>query len=103
MLKKGNDELLEHAKKRKVEAKIFELQEAMVERGYTDAEIEAKVSCAARLSHCCFFANSMFTDPCTSLYEFVAASNALTDVQCRCIVTCTGHSCSRRARRACAK
>jgi hypothetical protein len=40
---KGNDELLEHAKKRKVEAKIFELQEAMVERGYTDAEIEAKV------------------------------------------------------------
>eukprot|EP00953_Heterococcus_sp_UTEX-ZZ885_P038288 19656-Heterococcus_DN1.PRE.4 len=44
MLKKGNDELLEHAKKRKVEAKIFELQEAMVERGYTDAEIEAKVT-----------------------------------------------------------
>ena len=26
-----------------VEAKIFELQEAMAERGYSDAEIEAKV------------------------------------------------------------
>lgn len=28
-----------------MEAKIFELQEAMAERGYTDAEIEEKVRC----------------------------------------------------------
>lgn len=29
-----------------IEAKIFELQEAMAERGYSDAEIEAKVGWA---------------------------------------------------------
>ncbi|CAN0417870.1 unnamed protein product, partial [Ectocarpus sp. 13 AM-2016] len=28
----------------KVEAKIFELQEAMADRGYSDAEIEEKVN-----------------------------------------------------------
>ncbi|CAM9367578.1 unnamed protein product, partial [Hapterophycus canaliculatus] len=42
--RKANEELLDHQRKRKVEAKIFELQEAMADRGYTDAEIEEKVA-----------------------------------------------------------
>eukprot|EP00612_Vaucheria_litorea_P006362 CAMPEP_0171473608 /NCGR_PEP_ID=MMETSP0946-20130122/1941_1 /TAXON_ID=109269 /ORGANISM="Vaucheria litorea, Strain CCMP2940" /LENGTH=331 /DNA_ID=CAMNT_0012003401 /DNA_START=77 /DNA_END=1069 /DNA_ORIENTATION=+ len=41
---KANEDLLEHARRRKIEAKIFELQEAMIERGYNDDDIEAKVS-----------------------------------------------------------
>ncbi|CAN0090857.1 unnamed protein product [Ectocarpus sp. 6 AP-2014] len=42
--RKANEELLDHQRKRKVEAKIFELQEAMADRGYSDAEIEEKVA-----------------------------------------------------------
>ncbi|CAN0129497.1 unnamed protein product, partial [Laminaria digitata] len=40
----ANGDLLDHARKRKVEAKIFELQEAMAERGFSDVEIEEKVA-----------------------------------------------------------
>ncbi|CAM9242967.1 unnamed protein product, partial [Phaeothamnion confervicola] len=41
---KANADLLDHKRKREIEAKVFELQEAMALRGYSDAEIEAKVA-----------------------------------------------------------
>lgn len=47
-LKQANDELLEHARRRKVEAMIFEVQEEMAEKGYSDADIEARVSASGR-------------------------------------------------------
>lgn len=37
---------------RQVEAKIFELQEAMADRGYTDAEIEEKVRAHMNVGNC---------------------------------------------------
>lgn len=44
MQSKANDDILGHNSKRELEAKIFELQESMVEQGYTDLEIEEKVN-----------------------------------------------------------
>ena len=40
----GNRDILEHNKKRAVEARLFALQESLVEQGFTDVEIEVKVS-----------------------------------------------------------
>lgn len=39
----GNADILDHQRKRAIESKIFELQEAMLDQGYDDEEIEAKV------------------------------------------------------------
>jgi len=41
---KANDDILTHNRKREMEAKMFEMQEDMLEQGYTDEEIESKVS-----------------------------------------------------------
>ena len=40
----GNKEILDHNKKREIESKLFELQETMIEQGYTDIEVEEKVA-----------------------------------------------------------
>lgn len=40
----GNKEILDHNKKREIESKLFELQETMIEQGYTDVEVEEKVA-----------------------------------------------------------
>ena len=40
----GSREILDHSKKRATEAEIFELQEQMLEQGYTDEEIEIRVA-----------------------------------------------------------
>lgn len=40
----GNRDILEHNKKRAVEARLFALQESLEEQGFTDVEIEEKVS-----------------------------------------------------------
>lgn len=42
--KKPNQEILEHDKKRKVELKCFEMRVLMEEQGFTDEEIEDKVT-----------------------------------------------------------
>ncbi len=42
--KKGNAELLKHERKRKVELKCAEMEDMMAEEGYTEEEIERKVS-----------------------------------------------------------
>jgi serine/arginine repetitive matrix protein 2 len=42
--KKANPELLEHQRKRAIEGKIFELREALTERGVSDEDIEKKVA-----------------------------------------------------------
>ena len=41
---KANDGLLEHQRKREIEAKIFELTETMTEQGYSETEIVKKVA-----------------------------------------------------------
>jgi len=41
---KVNKDIMEHNRKRAVESKLFELQEAMLEQGYNDEEIESKLS-----------------------------------------------------------
>jgi len=41
--KKANLEILEHQKRRNIEAKIFELEESMKEKGYAQEEIDLKV------------------------------------------------------------
>jgi serine/arginine repetitive matrix protein 2 len=46
----GNKEILDHNKKREIESKLYELQETMVEQGYTDIEIEEKLA-EVRKSH----------------------------------------------------
>ena len=40
----GNRDILEHNKKRAVEARLFALRESLVEQGLTDVEIEKKIS-----------------------------------------------------------
>lgn len=40
----GNRDILEHNKKRAVEARLFALQESLVEEGFTDVEIAEKIS-----------------------------------------------------------
>eukprot|EP00624_Nannochloropsis_granulata_P002315 evm.model.NODE_2173_length_12946_cov_34.893711.5 len=42
VLAKANQEILEHKRKRQIEAQVYELQENMRDQGYTDAEIEGK-------------------------------------------------------------
>ncbi len=42
--KEPNKEILLHERKRKVEVKCFELQQAMEDQGYTESEINEKVS-----------------------------------------------------------
>jgi len=42
--KKANMEIVEHNRKREIEAKIFELQDTLEEKGYTPAEIEQEVA-----------------------------------------------------------
>merc|ERR1711934_850776 len=42
--KKANPEILEHERKRAIELKILQFREAMEERNYSEAEIEAKVA-----------------------------------------------------------
>jgi serine/arginine repetitive matrix protein 2 len=39
-----NKEILEHTRKREIEVKCFELSDALEEQGYTQEEIDAKVS-----------------------------------------------------------
>jgi serine/arginine repetitive matrix protein 2 len=46
----GNKEILDHNKKREIESKLYELQETMIEQGYTDIEIEEKLA-EVRKSH----------------------------------------------------
>ena len=46
----GNKEILDHNKKRELESKLYELQESMIEQGYSDAEIEEKLA-EARLKN----------------------------------------------------
>lgn len=46
----GNKEILDHNKKREIESKLYELQETMIEQGYTDIEIEKKLA-EVRKSH----------------------------------------------------
>ena len=40
----GNRDILEHNKKRAVEARLFALQESLVEQGFTDVEIAEKIA-----------------------------------------------------------
>mmetsp|Transcript_17553 Transcript_17553/g.16898 ORF Transcript_17553/g.16898 Transcript_17553/m.16898 type:complete len:216 (-) Transcript_17553:265-912(-) len=40
---KANKEILDHNKKREIESKLFEMQEMMVEQGYSDEEIKTKI------------------------------------------------------------
>ncbi len=42
--KKGNVELLKHERKRKVELKCAEMEDMMIEQGYTEGEIQRKVN-----------------------------------------------------------
>ena len=45
---RANPEILEHQRKRAIEAKLFELQETMAEQGHGEAEIEKRVSAERR-------------------------------------------------------
>jgi serine/arginine repetitive matrix protein 2 len=40
---KANKEILDHNKKREIESKLYEMQEMMVEQGYSDEEIKTKI------------------------------------------------------------
>jgi serine/arginine repetitive matrix protein 2 len=40
---KANKEILDHNKKREIESKLYEMQEMMVEQGYSDEEIKSKI------------------------------------------------------------
>lgn len=46
----SNKEILDHNKKRVIESKLYEMQETMIEQGYSDAEIELKLA-EARKGH----------------------------------------------------
>jgi len=46
---KGNEEILRHNEKRAIEAKLFELQEVLLEQGLTDEEIETKLAAVSRI------------------------------------------------------
>jgi serine/arginine repetitive matrix protein 2 len=41
---KGNEEILKHNEKRRIEALLFELQENLIEEGLSDKEIESKIN-----------------------------------------------------------
>jgi hypothetical protein len=49
MNRKGNAEIIEHERKRKIELKCIEMQDLMAEEGYTDEEIARKVEKFRRL------------------------------------------------------
>ena len=45
----SNKEILDHNKKREIESKLYELQENMIDQGYSDAEIEVKLAEARKV------------------------------------------------------
>ena len=47
----SNKEILDHNKKREIESKLYELQENMIDQGYSDAEIEVKLAEARKVQN----------------------------------------------------
>ena len=46
----SNMEILDHNKKREIESKLYELQETMIDQGYSDAEIQVKLAAARKVN-----------------------------------------------------